>query len=118
MSYRPRSVLQQYRETQVMTADPLQLLIMVYDFTIAACKEHNLEKVTRGLNELRDSLNHEVGGQVAADLLSLYLYMADQARQGEFEHVAGMLVELRDTWAAARERLAQETAVPMMSVAA
>jgi flagellar protein FliS len=119
MNYRPRAAYQQYRDTQVMSADPLQLVIMVYDLAIAGCNERNLEKVTRGLAQLRDSLNHEDGGQLAADLLSIYIYLADQARKGNYEHVAQMLKELRDTWAIARKQILQQSSsVEAYSVAA
>ncbi len=104
---------QQYRQTQVMTTDPLQLLVMTYDYAIAGCRERNLEKVTAALKELRSALNHEEGGQIAADLLSLYLYMADQARQGHFDHVATLLQELRDTWSAVREQVLQPEPTPV-----
>lgn len=111
---------QQYRQAQVMSADPLQLIIMLYDVALTGCKERNLEKVTSALSELRNSLNHDDGGQVAADLLSLYLYLADEARKGKYDEVAQILQELRDTWATARENLIQEVQQPteMLSVAA
>lgn len=116
--YNAARASQQYRQTQVMTTDPLQLLIMTYDYAIAGCHERNLEKVTVALKELRSALNHEEGGQIAADLLSLYLYMADEVRKGHFEHVATLLQELRDTWVAVREQMLQPTPAMAASLAA
>jgi len=108
MMYRQQNAAhQQYRQTQVMSSDPLQLVIMTYDIAIAGCRERNLFKVTAALNELRGGLDHEAGGQIAADLLSLYIYLADEARRGNYEMVGNFLQELRDTWAVARDRFVQ-----------
>jgi flagellin-specific chaperone FliS len=108
----------QYQQTQIMSADPLQLLIMTYDYTIAGCRERNLEKVSRGLQELMDNLNHDEGGQFAADLLSLYFYMADLARHNKYDEAAGLLRDLRNTWAQAREQMFRQQPAPAMRIAA
>lgn len=109
---------QHYRQDQILSADPVQLLIMTYDYIIAGCRERNLEKVSRGLQELMDHLDHEAGGQVAADLLSLYHYLADLARHNQYEEAAAMLRDLRNTWAQAREQMLRQQAAPVMSMAA
>ena len=36
--------------------------------------------------------------------LRLYLYCADQARKGEYDEVAHLLRELRDTWTQVKEQ--------------
>lgn len=109
---------QHYRQDQILSADPMQLLIMTYDFVIAGCRERNLEKVSRGLQELMDHLDHEAGGQVAADLLSLYHYLADLARHSQYDDAVAILRDLRNTWAQAREQLIRQQAAPVMSIAA
>lgn len=109
---------QQYRQTQVMSSDPIQLVIMTYDIAIAGCREKNLSKVTSALNELRGSLNHEAGGQFTADLLGIYIYLAEEARQMNFDRVATFLQELRETWAAAREQVMQQPQTQSLSLAA
>ncbi|MGB5048597.1 MAG: flagellar export chaperone FliS [Caldilineaceae bacterium] len=117
--YRQQNVVhQQYRQTQVMSSDPLQLVIMTYDLAIAGCREKNLSKVASALNELRGSLDHEAGGQIAADLLGLYIYLAEEARQGNYEAVGNFLWELRDTWSTARERFVQQPQAMALSLAA
>lgn len=106
--YRQQTAIhRQYRQTQVLSSDPLQLVMMTYDLAIAGCRERNLSKVVTALNELRGSLNHEAG-QISADLLALYVYLADEARLGHFDSAGSFLRELRDTWAVARERVVQE----------
>ncbi|RME60823.1 MAG: flagellar protein FliS [Caldilineae bacterium] len=116
--YPQHRINQQYRQTQVMTADPLQLVIMAYDLAIVGCQERNLVKVTSALDALKDALNHEDGGQVAADLLSLYLYLADEARAGNFEQAAKFLRELRQTWATVRQQMMQPQEAPVLEMAA
>ena len=118
MYHQQKAAYQQCRQTQVMSSDPLQLVIMTYDVAITGCHEQNLLKITAALNELRGSLNHEVGGQIAADLLSLYIYLAEEARQGNYEAAGNFLRELRDTWAAARDRFVQQPQAVELSLAA
>lgn len=119
MIYRqPGAAHQQYRQTQVMSSDPLQLVIMTYDLAIAGCGERNLSKVTAALHELRGSLDHEAGGQIAANLLGLYVYLAEEARRGNFEVVSNFLRELRETWATARERFVRQPQEMALSLAA
>jgi flagellin-specific chaperone FliS len=122
-SYPPRqgkafAAQQHYRQDQILSADPLQLLIMTYDYVLAGCRERNLEKVSRGLQELMDHLDHEAGGQVAADLLSLYHYLADLARHNQYDDAAALARDLRNAWAQAREQIVRQQAVPQMSIAA
>lgn len=110
---------QQYRQTQVMSADPLQLIIMTYDLAIAGCKEQNLAKVTTALTALRDALNHEFGGQISSDLLGLYIFLADEARKGNYALTEQFLQELRQTWVNAREQmLAEAQPAPALTMAA
>ena len=118
MMYRQHNAAhQQYRQTQVMSSDPLQLVIMTYDLAIAGCQEQNLFKLTAALNELRGSLNHNEGGQFTADLLGLYVYLAEEARQGNYESVGSFLRELRDTWSVARDRVVQQPQAMALSLA-
>ena len=110
---------QQYRQTQVMSADPIQLVIMTYDLAIVGCQEGNLDKVTEALTALRSALNFDDGGQVAADLLGIYLYLADQARDGNYAEVERFLRELRQTWTTAREQFAAQPQMePALTLAA
>jgi flagellin-specific chaperone FliS len=108
----------QYMQTQILSADPVQLLIMTYDYVIAGCRERNLEKVSRGLQELMDHLNHDASGQVAADLFSLYLYIAELARHNQYDDAATLVRDLRNTWAQVREQMIRQQAAPAMSIAA
>lgn len=100
----------QYLETQIMSADPLQLVILTYDVAITACRSQQQAKALEAINELQVALNHEEGGQIAADLLSLYLYCTELVRQHQFEEPRHLLSELRQTWVALRQQIHEQMA--------
>ncbi|MEZ4639860.1 MAG: flagellar export chaperone FliS [Caldilineaceae bacterium] len=111
----------QYVETQVMSADPIQLVIMTYDVAISASRSKDMSKALQAVGELQVALNHEEGGQIAADLLSLYLYISDLLRKQNFEEAAKLLTELRQTWVQVRKQLREQMTAqekPVMSMAA
>lgn len=102
----------QYLETQIMSADPLQLVILTYDVAITACRSQQQTKALQAISELQVALNHEEGGQIAADLLSLYLYCAELIRQQQFEETGHLLRELRQTWVELRRKIQEQAASP------
>jgi flagellar protein FliS len=110
-----------YRQLQVETASPAQLLVMLYDgairFLTAALEKMasgeleprhtNLIKAQKIITELLGSLNMKEGGEVSANLQRLYTYMLQQLVEANLhdqprpiEEVVGMLRELRESWAA------------------
>ena len=86
-----------YKELQIMTASPLQRLLMVYDVAVMGCSQRDLKRTTEALNVLRNSLDLEQG-EPAVQLLSLYQYCADLARQDKFEEAGSILRELVQAW--------------------
>src|SRR5262249_16922624 len=111
--------LQQYQRAQIETASPTRLVILLYEGAIRFCslaldamQQRNLEaqnanllKTQRILSELVSSLNRESGGEIAANLSRLYLFMLEQLVQANLydraapvERVMMMLRELRDSW--------------------
>jgi len=112
----------QYHNNQIATAKPEQILIMLYDGAIrfvyrtaTAIAEKNVEQKNLNINktvailsELSATLDHNIGGQVAADLTALYDFMIRELTavnlkndQNRLENVRAILSELRDTWAQA-----------------
>lgn len=99
----------QYKQTSVMTASRGQLLIMLYEAAIRNTKLaiQGLEKkdvVTKGkhigkthdiLNELVNTLDFNVGGQIAKDLERLYNFMIDRLIKGNLENNAEHLKEVQ-----------------------
>lgn len=123
---------QQYQQNLINTATPEQLLLMLYDGAIrftrqammASEKKNLAEKLGRIsktvaiVTEFSNTLNHDIGGQIAADLDGLYqfmireLYAARKDETGEkLKTVERLLVDLRETWGQAVEinRQQQET---------
>lgn len=128
---------QQYQQNQILSASPEQILIMLYDgairFTrqaIAGIESDNdlqrREGVSRAMAiicEFANTLDHEIGGEIAQNLDGLYIFMNRQLTQanidgdiGKLKVVEGLLVELRETWveaiSIARKEAAGRTAAP------
>lgn len=119
--YRPQQqrASHQYLETQIMSADPLQLVILTYDVAISASRSKDMGKALQAVGELQVALNHDEGGQIAADLLSLYLYISELLRKQKFEEAVKLLTDLRQTWVQVRKQLQEQVAQqPVLSKAA
>ena len=114
--------MNQYLYNQVNTASPEQILLMLYDgairFTrqaIIGIKENKSAQKGTGISramaiiaEFSDSLNHEIGGQIAEELDALYGFMMKELIKANLENdleklrvVETLLVDLRQTWGAA-----------------
>ncbi|MEK3682261.1 flagellar export chaperone FliS [Paenibacillus sp. FSL R10-2736] len=111
------SPYQKYQQTQLQTAPPAQLLLMLYDGAIrfvrmgtSGIDEKNYEKANNYLckaqaviNELIAALNHDY--PVAKTLYQVYEYMIHQLIQSNLKkdkkpaiEVLDYLIELRDAW--------------------
>ncbi|HEY9900164.1 MAG TPA: flagellar export chaperone FliS [Pantanalinema sp.] len=109
----------QYQQTQVETASPERLLLMLYDgairFANTAKKaledkdfntaNTNCLKVQNILNELMVTLDMKVGGELAKNLFDLYDFMTRQTVQANIGKnpqlltgVLDILKELREAW--------------------
>lgn len=107
-----------YSQMGVLTADPLRLILMLYDGVIEALegcralhqqgdhrgKTRSLQKAMAILTELHAALDMEAG-EVARNLGRLYAYMMGQLLSADLrrdtsgvERVIGMLRELREGW--------------------
>lgn len=118
------SYMNQYKQNHISTASPEQILLMLYDGAIRfsrqaimAGEQNNqvlkLERISKTMAivvEFSNSLNHEIGGQIAADLDGLYQFIIRELTasrnddSGEkLKTVEGLLVDLRQTWGEAVE---------------
>jgi flagellin-specific chaperone FliS len=88
---------QRYRELQVMTATPIQRLLMVYDAAVMGCNQRDLKRTTDALNVLRGSLNFEYA-EVAFGFFRIYQYCGDLAREGRYDEAANLLRGLVQAW--------------------
>ena len=111
--------IQSYRKTNVITSDPVRLVIMCYEGAIDNLKLAKLKFIEKDyegkgkaiikaqdiLDELMCSLDFEKGGSIAKNLGSLYNYMARRILHGDLnrdtgaiDEVIGMLSELLSAW--------------------
>jgi flagellar secretion chaperone FliS len=89
-----------YQTTHVTTASPEKILLMLYEgaikFTMIA-KQRMVEKkiaekgkyISKALaiiGELMNTLDHDKGGQLAADLENLYVFMMDKMIEGNIKN--------------------------------
>lgn len=109
----------QYQATQVGTATPEKIMLMLYDGAInfskiALQKIQNGDRAGKGVYigkaqaivaELMNTLDHEVGGELAKRLEQLYIYMIDEYIEANLnnspkalENTVKILTILRDTW--------------------
>lgn len=108
-----------YQQTQVTTASKEKILLMLYEgaikFTKIAqtrMKERNVAekgkyigKALAIISELMNTLDHNVGGQLSADLENLYMFMSDKLieanihnRTEDLELVEKLLTTLYSAW--------------------
>jgi flagellar secretion chaperone FliS len=114
-----RNPFKAYQQTQVTTAKPEKILLMLYEGAIKFVKIANarmrakdiagkgtyISKTLAIINELMNTLDHEVGGQLAQDLENLYMFMQDKLieanlhnRVEDLETVERLLTTLYTAW--------------------
>jgi len=86
-----------YLEQEIMTLNPVQLLIKAYDAGISACNRKDESKASTVLIELIDSLNFDYA-EIANSLFRLYDYCMREIKRGNFDVTLKVLKELRETW--------------------
>lgn len=127
-----KSGYQQYKKTSVESASREKLLLMMYEGAIKYVKRAQLavekkdiagrgENIGRAfdiITELNNTLNHEIGGELASNLEQLYMFVTDQLTQaniqGKREHLDNalkVLTTLYEGWLQAVERLKKEEQV-------
>ena len=120
-----------YKKTSVNTASKEQILLMLYQAAIKNCKKaieaveardipkkgEFIGKFQDIVIELNNSLDFEVGGEVAEELSSLYDYMLHSSTQANIkidkeplEGCLGVLNTLYEGWSAAIKQLRKENA--------
>ena len=121
-----------YLESRVLSADPLELVHLLYEAAIAAVREarrylaegeiaarsRSITKTFSILQELVAALDHDRGGEISARLAQLYDYMQRRLLEANFQQadgplaeVLGLLATLAEAWQGV-EREAQPTAPP------
>ena len=114
-----RTALKSYGTQQVMTSSPAQLVALLYDKAIASLREaiQAIEageverrwkannKASEIITHLANTLDHDAGGEIAANLERLYNFMltrlfeVDRYKDAKAaREVIGLLEPLRDSW--------------------
>ena len=127
-----RSGYQQYKKTSVESASREKLLLMMYEGAIKYIKRAQLaiekkdisargENIGRAFDiiiELNSTLNHEVAGEIAANLEQLYMFVTDQLTQANvqgkaeyLDHALRVLTTLHEGWMQAVEKIKKEEQV-------
>lgn len=101
---------EQYKKNQIETASPEEILIMLYEgairFLLVAKKandEKNIEKCHKNIvkaqhiiQEFMASLDMDIGGEMAANLLRLYEYLNYQLVQANIKKDMALIDEVLD----------------------
>jgi len=116
--------MNQYQNNHILSASPEQILILLYDGSIRFCRQAiqamdagqrtvQAEKISRAMAivcEFANTLNHEVGGEIATDLDALYSFMTRELTRANLQNdrkaletVEDLLSGLRETWVEAIE---------------
>jgi flagellar secretion chaperone FliS len=130
-----QSPAHRYKEVAVKTANPLQLVVMMYDAAICSLMEakeqvcrkdiagrgRSINKCISIISELQSCLNIKQGGEIAASLDRLYDYMKRriftanvQQSIEPLEEIESLLGNLRSAWS---ELVAQNQASSSQQVA-
>ncbi|PNU21167.1 flagellar export chaperone FliS [Geothermobacter hydrogeniphilus] len=129
----------QYQQNQVNQATPEQILIMLYDGalrnTVQAIqalanadrvrKAESISKAIHIVTTLSDTLDHQIGGEIAENLDALYNFIIRELTNGNLKNdpaplrtVEDLLRDLRQTWSEAIEIRNRELAEKRQKAAA
>lgn len=119
-----------YKNMQITSASPTQILILLYEGAITNVKKAALAVDSKNIadkgkyigkahdiiNELSVSLNHEVGGDIAKELERLYNFMVTQLLKANMENSKEPLLSVQknleillDGWRGAVAQFQKET---------
>ena len=116
--FKENNPYKRYRQTQVETAGPLELIIMLYDGALRFCNQAKLAIEEKHLNqanqmlqraqdiidELNINLNMEAG-EIAVNLRSLYQFISTKLVEANIKkdltllnQMIALLTDLRSSW--------------------
>jgi flagellar secretion chaperone FliS len=123
-----------YLENRVLSADPLELICLVYQHAIdmvhdarghladgnIPARSRSISRAIAAISELDLSLDHAAGGEISRNLAELYRYMRQRLTEANLHRqdaplaeVISLLSTLAEAWDTSRKQaLALEPAVP------
>ena len=134
-----RNPLNAYREVSVRTATQGKLIVMLYDeavkqldlaITLLSQKSKQLDKVHNALiktqdivTELMTGLDFDRGGEIARNLMSLYVFFNEKIREGNMKKdveplklVRSFVADLRSAWVQIANSTMDEMPRPQLGV--
>ncbi|RME00151.1 MAG: flagellar export chaperone FliS [Calditrichaeota bacterium] len=111
--------LNYYKKTQILTAEPAKIILMLYDGAISFMQQaaraaeqkayiERANKITRTNNillELLSSLDFEYGGEIAKNLREIYVFLVKELIKADLENnpetiqqCSQVLETIRDAW--------------------
>lgn len=124
-----RNPYQQYKKTSIESASREKILLLMYEgairfvkLAINAIEKNNIAdkgtyigRAYDVIMELNNTLDHEVGGELAQNLESLYIFMTDNLTKANInndkkslEDVLNILLTLHEGWKQAVEKYKTE----------
>jgi flagellar secretion chaperone FliS len=124
-----KNAYQKYKQTAVQSASREKILLMLYEGAIRFMRQalQAIEKkdiAGRGMNigrafdivnELNNTLNHEVGGDISKNLEQLYMFVTEQLTKANatgdakpLSDALGVMETLHSGWVQAIEKLKRE----------
>ncbi len=121
----PYSQNSAYRKTQIETASPEALILMLYDGAIRfigqaelAFEDKNIEQISNLLlriqaifTELLTALDKEKGGEIAVNLERLYVFFLEKLSDANVKkdpkpllEIKPLIIDLRNTWEQAMQK--------------
>ncbi len=124
-----KNAAQKYKQTSVQSASKEKILLMLYEGAIRFVKQAiaaidrkdiadrgvNIGRAFDIINELNNTLNHDVGGEIAANLEQLYMFICEQLTKANatgqrqpLEESLKVLETLYSGWVEAIEKIKRE----------
>lgn len=133
------SPLNAYKETSIKTASQGRLIVMLYEEAIRQLNtavttlkdgtgkydvvNNCINKSQAILSELMSSLDMEAGGEIATNLMNLYVYFNQTLLEANVEKdskkillVANFMDDLRDAWATIETQVSTDRVVPRTAI--
>jgi hypothetical protein len=96
--------IKRYLTHQISGPPSFDLVISMFDFTLAACIEQDSTKTLKGLTVLEQTLNFHAHPDVARAFCSIYRYCRYLVSNDRFEEASSHLRVLRDSWGEAKAK--------------
>lgn len=85
-----------YKEQEIRSATPAELVAHLYDFGIEACYREDQQRLLDVLSQLVKSLNFDY--DISTEFYRLYDFCRQKARENQFEDARMVLENMREGW--------------------